>query len=126
VATATATKTYELVIPNWRPTSVNLLLSRNPRSRTKFKRRDAEMILAHAILARVPRALGPRRVSYRVTVPAWRHAPDPSNILKSAEDALVSCGLLIDDSARWYRIGEVDVVVGGALETVISLEDLGG
>ncbi len=51
------------------------------------------------------------------------HAPDPDNVNKSLRDALVRCGLLVDDSAEWAECTEPEIEKGKKA-TVITLETI--
>lgn len=110
-------------IPNFVPVSVNRVIRKHWAARRQRLREDADLIAGYAMIARAPKAKGKRRVSVAVMVTNLTHAPDPDNILKSALDALVKCGQLIDDSAQWCEIGKITVGVGKR-ETVITLEDV--
>ena len=48
--------------------------------------------------------------------------PDPDNLLKSCLDAMVKCGMLVDDSVKWCECSAT--CVRGPLRTLITLEDV--
>jgi hypothetical protein len=96
--------------------------------RHRLKKRDRQMIagylrLAGVILPLDRRAIPPRQVSLRVTLPPGGQ-PDPDALFKSVNDALVQARALRDDSARWCQLGPVTFERGKALSTTIILEDL--
>ena len=117
-----------LVIPDWHPARLNLLLKRGPfmhdgkwTSASKLKRADAKMLWAHTIGA--AKAKGRRRLSVTLVYPPAGRRMDPDAWQKSLLDALVSVGLLIDDSPKWVEISPVKYERGGKA-TTIELEDL--
>lgn len=118
--------TYRIAIPDWKPTSVNSLLRSHWSRRSKIKTADADMVAVYARIAGVPQASGKRRVSISVLVKPGKggRLPDPDNLLKSTLDALVKCGLLLDDSADRCSIGSIDVERGSETSTAIYLQDL--
>lgn len=113
----------EVNIPNWTPTSVNKLMSNHWASANRLKRADTQMIAAYAHKAGVKKAEGKRSVQTILTVHTGR-APDPDNIQKSLNDALVKCGLLVDDSHIWLETQPVKILRGKAKHTTIILEDM--
>jgi hypothetical protein len=114
---------YRLVIPAWRPATVNELF-KSVRARIGLKKRDRLFVTMYARAQGVPLAFGPRRVSLCLTLPAKGKAPDPDNLWKSLLDALTSASLLVDDDAGHCQLGPVTFSRGPALETAITLEDL--
>lgn len=91
------------------------------------KKRDREVI-RELLVGRIPPATGRRKVSLVVTKKSKRGVRDPSNLLKSALDSLVCCGLLVDDSQDWLcgvtaRI-EVDRDQARPTQTTITLENI--
>lgn len=114
--------TYTLVIPNWKPISVNAL-TRTVKDRIRLKRFDREMIVAYAWRQRLAPAEGRRRVSARFVVYSGP-LPDSHNLMKSLLDALVHAGLLLDDSDQWLELGPWMCEHGDEPRTEITLEDL--
>lgn len=114
--------THVLTIPDWRPVSLNRLLGCHWGTRSRLKRRDRDLVAAYALALGIPRAQGRRRVTVRVE--ARGTPPDPDAALKSLLDALVACGLLIDDSGEWCELGTPTAVRGREDRTVVTLEDL--
>ena len=113
---------WRVAIPGWLPVSVNALLRLHWSRRSRAKRADAAVVAAHCNAACVPGAPGKRRVTLRFRQPKGRLG-DADNRLKSALDALVTCGRLVDDSPVWCELGGV-VVERGTMLTVIELEDI--
>lgn len=114
--------THTLVIDDWRPVGLNLLLRSHWGKRARLKRLDRETVAVYALARRVPKATGRRRVS--VSVDCHKTPPDADNVLKSLLDALAACGLIIDDSHAWCELGTVTVSRGPRDRTVVTLEDL--
>lgn len=112
-----------ITIPNWRPMSDNVYCKGHWSIRYRKKKEDAEFVSAYATQSNIPKAETKRRVSVEVIVSKGR-TPDPTNILKSLMDALVSCKLLVDDNAEWSELGGVLVKKGADARTIIILEDL--
>jgi hypothetical protein len=113
--------THVVEIPDWRPATVNELLT-HPMESARLKRRDREVVWAYCKLANVPEARGRRRVSVRVACARGRPI-DPDSIHKSLLDALVHAGALADDAAKWCELGPV-VIERGPRMTPFTLEDL--
>lgn len=113
----------QIDIPRWIPTSVNKLMSHHWASANRLKRADTQMIGVYAAKASIPKAEGKRRVLTTITVNRGR-APDPDNLQKSLNDALVKCGLLVDDSHIWLETKPVIIKRGKAKHTTIILEDM--
>jgi hypothetical protein len=114
---------YRLVIPAWRPATVNELF-KSVRARIGLKKRDRAFITTYARVQGVPPAVYPRRVSLAITLPAKGRPTDPDALWKSLLDALVQAGLLVDDDSGHCVLGPVTFTRGPALETAILLEDL--
>jgi hypothetical protein len=114
--------TYTITIPDHTPLALNRLLRIHPRRRGKVLRGEANLVAAYAYLTGVPRATGRRRVALQVTMPGC--GIDPDAAWKSLLDALVTCGLLRDDSAAWCELGPVAITRGAYRKTIIILEDM--
>ncbi len=117
--------TFRVEIPNWLPATINTLLGLHWANAQKLKRADAQMVAAYALQAGVPHAEGKRKLTLTFAAPGGRGAKtgDPDARLKSALDALVRCGMLVDDSPTWLELGAV-TCVKGKRQTVIVLEDV--
>lgn len=117
---------HVLHLPGFTPTSTNQLLG-SVRGRCRLKRGDRERVAWEARQAGIPAAEGKRRLGLRVLLPKGQRATDPSNAIKSLEDALVQAGLLRGDSYRWVEPGPVVFarsLDGTTRETFVILEDL--
>lgn len=114
--------THTLIIPLFRPTPLNQLLGHWARG-GRLKKHDRAIVAAEAWSQQIPKAQGKRRVSLEVTNAGRYRRVDPDAFFKSLLDALVACGLLMDDSPRWCELGTVTQRRGKRLETRIVLED---
>lgn len=115
---------HRIVCPNWRPTPDNNLTDGSHWAKKhRLKKQDKAMIKTYAMLANVLRATGKRLVSLEITLSGRQQEADPLAYGKSLNDALVSCGMLIDDSDRYMVWGGV-TYSRGEPQTVIVLEDL--
>lgn len=112
---------YIITISDWLPVSLNDLV-RGWESARHRKHFDRQMIGIYARVANVPIAAGKRAVLIRLTQTVGR-ARDPDNCLKSVLDALVACGRLKDDSARWC-MASVELRRGPRRLTEIILDDI--
>lgn len=101
--------TYEIEIERWHPTRLNELLGL-PWSRARRKHRDADMVAGYCLQRHVTRATGKRRVSLTIGLGPRERGGDPDCYWKSLLDALVKCGALVDDSAKWVDLGAVEYV----------------
>ncbi len=146
----TATRTqWILEIPDWRPMLANELLRHHPRARGRLKAKNAEAVALAATRAGIPlvswprdtiaeaRKLGidwtrlpdapkPRRRRVVIEISGrtyGKRPPDRDGPLKCALDALVHCGLLVDDDERWCA-WEVPIFEQGPKRTVFLLEDI--
>jgi hypothetical protein len=120
--TATSTA-HRIVVPGWHPTTLNELLG-HWRKRHRLKKADRDLIAVYARLALIPPAAGKRRVSLVLTLARGQRAGDPDSYWKSVLDALVQCGLLVDDNRQSVELGTVEFARGTARQTEIVFEDL--
>ncbi len=81
------------------------------------------MIWGYCAVNRIPVATGPRRVDLKITNRLGRER-DPDASWKSVLDGLVHARMLIDDSRRWVKLGDVTVERGSERSTCITLTDL--
>lgn len=109
-------------IPNWSPTPVNKLYDHHWASRRKHKKSDAEIVAHYG--RGVPKASQKRAVSLHVIFPPGKRMPDVDAYAKSLLDALVHCGLLVNDSSAWCVLEPVAYSRGQALTTFITVEDI--
>jgi len=116
--------THTLVIPGWMPASDNQFKGHWSK-RHRLKRTDRQWVAIGAAVQDIPLAKGKRRVSIIATSDQrGGRLPDPQNLLKSALDALVRCGLLVDDSADWCEVMPPRVERGPERQTMIVLSDV--
>jgi hypothetical protein len=115
---------HRLVIERWLPCRLNQLVGCHWGTRSKRKRFDREVIAVEALVQRIPKASGKRRVSLVLTLAPRQRAGDPDGYWKSTLDALVCAGLLVDDSRQWCALGAVRFERGNSRRTAIVLEDV--
>jgi hypothetical protein len=115
---------FRLHIPSWHPARLNELLGCSWQRRHRLKKADRELVALYGKLARIPPATGRRRVCLHLVLGPGQRAGDPDAYWKSLLDALVACGLLVDDSRQWVELGEVTFSRGKARAAVITLEDV--
>jgi hypothetical protein len=120
---APAAGAWVVTIPGWTPVSVNRLIGCSRFKAADLKRKDADRVAGEVLVAGVPRATGKRLVAVRYQVPNLSRAQDPDNGSKSLRDALVACGMILDDSASAAVFVE-PVVEKGKKATVIRIEDV--
>lgn len=116
---------HGLIIDDWRPTSLNQLMHCHWTKKHRLKKRDAELFAVLAAAQQIPRATGKRRVSLRIVLSGRQRIQDEDNIWKSLLDALVRCGLLLDDNAAGVERGPVRWERGAKTRTEIIIENLG-
>lgn len=115
---------YRVEIPKWRPTRDNELVYKHWASARRRKMDDADMIGTYVKSAGIPRALCKRRVSLEITLAGRQKQTDPFAYCKSLFDALVKCGMLVDDNANLVEWGGTTYSRGDVGKTVIVLEDV--
>jgi hypothetical protein len=117
--------THRLVLDGWRPWPLNRLLRMHWAARGRALRGDAAVVAAEALRQGVPRAAGRRRVSLTVLHRKGRGRPDGDALWKSTLDALVGCGLLLDDGPAYCELGPVGYAAAGRRGLVVVLQDVG-
>lgn len=115
---------HNLLIPNWTPAGLNQWQGRHWSVGHKLKKADREIVGWYAQQAGIPLATCQRRVSVKITLTPRQRACDPDAPLKSLLDALVACGLLLDDNPKWCVLGSVTFDQGAERQTEIILEDV--
>ena len=113
-----------ITIPNWRPARDNQLVGANRYAAGQLKRSDAKMVGSYANFANIPKAEGRRRVQLQITLKGAQKQTDPMAYAKSCLDALVKCGLLVDDTDRYVEWVPPSYNRIGEARTVIVLEDI--
>lgn len=138
---------HRIHIEAWRPALLNELVGRDAHAIHRIKKRDRKIVAQYATLFNVPRvglppetrrqaeALG---IAHRIEDLAGRRRrvaleiadrystfPDDDAPWKSLLDALVQCGLLVDDSREWCEtVNPPTYRRARKRSTVITLEDL--
>lgn len=113
---------WRVEIPDWTPPTVNDLLRGHWVKKYRLKKAAAKLVAGYCVLAGVPEADGPRKVSLRLEGWPAGNLPDPDNLWKVLLDSLVSCRRLIDDSSEWCELGDVEVLRSKRRRTVILIE----
>ena len=117
-------------IPNWHPSRLNQLLNSHWAKAGRLKKQDRKMIAAYAKMNRLTGAIRveglgiKRRVELHLTLAPRQRAGDPDAYWKSTLDALVKCGLLVDDNRQWCEIVSPTFERGPAQATRITLTDI--
>jgi Holliday junction resolvase RusA-like endonuclease len=114
---------YRITIPGWHPATVNELM-KSVKARIRLKKRDRGMVAIAALAQQIPAAHGRRRVHLAITMGPGQRGADPDAYWKSLLDAMVMCGLLIDDRKEYVVLDPVEFVRGKEPETTIELYDL--
>jgi hypothetical protein len=120
----TPARQWTFRIDNYHPTRLNQLLGVHWAVAGRMKRRDREMIAAHAALACVPRATGKRLVTLRIILGKGQRGADPDAFFKALLDAMVHAGLLVDDNRQGVVLAPVEYERAAKKATVITLVDI--
>lgn len=115
-------RVWTLAIDGWRPHLLNELIGKHPFVIHKRKKSDAEVIAFEAVRQSVPGACGKRLVELTIQGP-WRRRPDCDSPQKSFLDAMVTAGLLVDDSDEWCDWTKPKFP-RGELRTTVTLEEV--
>lgn len=91
---------YMLVLPRWRPPLQNEYRGRHWSVAHRLRCTATDILAAHALQQRVPRATGRRRLTLSVRLAPRQKRWDRDASDKLLLDALINAGLLIDDSDR--------------------------
>ena len=114
---------WTLEIREWMPATLNEMKGHWAKGH-RLKQNDKEVVWLAVRQGGVPAATCRRRVSLLVVFPKGARMPDPDAFDKSLRDALVACGALKNDSARWV-VGEYPQFARGeSLVTFITLENV--
>ncbi len=122
--TTTAKGSYRLVVPGLQPTRLNQLINCHWGTAATQKAVDRRVIAAAVYLSKIPAATGARRVRLTITLGKGQRAADPDAYWKSTLDALVACGMLIDDNRQHVELAPVVFDRAREPATTIELEDL--
>jgi Holliday junction resolvase RusA-like endonuclease len=113
-----------LVIPDFTPFSLNAYMRGTIRRRCRIEARTRAIVQMAMATQAIPRATTARRVSLEVTFKGNEKRPDPGNLRKCFEDALVSVGLLMDDCFEMVAWTDPVYRIGTRRETRVVLEDI--
>lgn len=115
-----------LIIPNFRIRSLWEISTKNVFKNNRIKKADMEVIAYYS--KDLIKADCKRRVTIRCTIPKGARRLDDDNCWKIMLDALVKCGMLVNDSPKWVqRNGEVEWVripLEDHWEVEVILEDV--
>jgi Holliday junction resolvase RusA-like endonuclease len=119
--------TYQVRIAHWHPATINQLM-KSVGARIRLKKRDRKVIGDFLrVEARVPMAAGKRSVGVKIHLEPGQRRADPDAYWKSLLDALVTHGLLKNDSPDWCEVSPVEYDpkrIPGMMATTITLEDI--
>ena len=113
-----------LIIPNYLPPSLNVLMRMHWSKANRLKKECADFVTHYAREQGVEAASEVCRVSLLLTMGPRGRRFDDDNAWKVILDALVKAGLLVDDSPKWARRGDVWWARGPQRETVVVLDSL--
>jgi Holliday junction resolvase RusA-like endonuclease len=119
---------WELVVPGWRPPSLNSVRGRHFSAEHRAKKAAAEALGVAKALARCPDAEGRRRVRVVVTLGPRMRPHDGDNPLKILWDALTRAHLIVDDSAKhleWLGL-TYSPTRAARPETLLVIEEVDG
>lgn len=116
---------HRLILLNWRPTPLNRLVGHHMRA-ARLKRADRLAVEMAARAFGTPKATGKRRVDLIIRPAKGQKRTDPDSPWKSALDALVHAGLLLNDTHAAVEQGTHTPTLKGMARTEIVLTDLNG
>jgi predicted amidohydrolase len=96
-----------LFVPSWFPTPLNKLLTCHWGKAGRMKAADAALVALAARQAGIRPATGPRRLDMHLILPKGKRVADTDAYWKVAKDALVGCHVLVDDTRRLCRDGQI-------------------
>lgn len=111
-------------IDGFHPVLLNKLLGVHWAAAGRLKKADREIIAHYASAVGVPRATGKRQVTLRIVLAKGQRGGDGDAYYKSALDALVKAGLLVDDNRQWAELMPVEYERAAKKATVITLEEV--
>lgn len=118
---------YRIHIPHWRPPLSNRYRGRHWSVAHKLRREAQEVLGVYARLQRVPAASCRRQVSLAVALAPRQKQFDRDAVDKLLLDALVGCGLLLDDGERGLA-GRIEISFSRCAlpdwGTILTLEDV--
>jgi Holliday junction resolvase RusA-like endonuclease len=113
-----------LTLHNYHPPTINELLSGHWSKGARLKKRCVGIVWASCVEQKLTKATGKRMVAIEITTNKAGRRADPDAYYKSTLDALVKCGMLVDDSSQWCEHAQTLVRFGDKNETVILLTDI--
>ncbi len=116
--------THTLEIPDFLPTSLNVLLALHWSRRNRRKQGDADVIGHYFRESGIPPAIGKRRVSVKLVLAGRAKAGDHDNRLKSLLDGLRDCRAIVDDKPTLCEVGGFTAERGPRRMTLVELEDM--
>lgn len=126
-----SSRTWSVTIPNWRPARDNQLLEAHWRVKHKLKSADKEKVAIAFYQAKVPKATFRRKIGLTIIIAGRQKEADPVAYHKSLADALVTCGMLVDDKSEWMDFPPVQFIRGekgsplfGVKASIITLTDI--
>lgn len=115
---------FEVAIPGFHPTRLNVLKGCHWGKAGRMKRSDAEVIGGTLKKAGVTGAIGRRRMGLVIVLGPGQRGGDPDAYDKSARDALKRCGALKDDNRQWLEPLPTRYERSSTRSTRIILEDI--
>lgn len=113
---------HEIFIPNWRPASLNMLMTGKLKNRINLKKSDRQKIAQYC--SDLPKQTHKRRISQHIVLGKGMREYDYDNAWKSLLDGLVKCGALVDDRALYVESGALTYERGSQWGTTIIIEDI--
>ena len=114
---------WTMEIPGWMPTTLNEMKGHWAKGH-RLKQNDKEVVWLAVRQGGVPAATTRRKVSMLIVLSKGQRTPDPDAFDKSLRDALVACGALKNDSAKWVVGEDPRFARGKSLVTFLTLEDV--
>lgn len=116
---------YVITISEWNPATINQLLAGHWSKGAKLKKHDKRIVWTASLECKVPKATVKRLVGLTINLGKGQRACDPDAYWKSLLDALVKCGMLVNDSPKWVELLPVKYTRdGGKKHTIITLTDM--
>lgn len=114
---------YEVVVPGWRPPTVNALFRGTFRDRMRLEASCKRVVGKACAEHGVAPALARRRVSLSIGLGPGQREFDRDAPYKALFDALVACGALTCDRCEGVEIGTLDFYRSPKGVTTIVIED---
>ena len=114
---------YEVVIPGWRPPSLNSLMRGNLRARMRIEKGCHRVVGQACREQGVPPATARRRVSLSIGLGPGQREFDRDSPYKALFDSLVACKALVSDRVAGVEIGYLEFYRARQGITTIILEE---